>query len=234
MAFKTLILLPCYNEEKTLGQVLKGVLRWGSGCDVLVVDDGSEDNTPKILSTFTEIKIIRNHTNLGYGWALIGGFRFARENGYEVCLTMDCDAQHEPALIPKFLEEIEGWDVVSGSRYLNPPQASPPQDRYQLNMEITKIINEITGFHLTDSFCGFKAYFVPSLCKLNLNEPGYGMPLQFWIQAKKAGLRIKEIPVPLVYMDFSRTFPGGLRNVENRKQYYLGIIKKELQDWQRF
>jgi dolichol-phosphate mannosyltransferase len=231
LEYKTIILLPCFNEEKTLGSVLAGVLKWASGCDVLVVDDGSQDNTPKILKSFGKIKVIRNHTNMGYGKALIDGFRFARENGYEVCITMDCDAQHEPALIPQFLKEIEGWDVVSGSRYLNPSSVAPPPDRYQLNMEITRIINDITGFNLTDSFCGFKAYFVPSLCRLNLTENGYGMPLQFWIQARKAGLRIKEIPVPLIYMDYSRTFPGGLGNVENRKKYYLEIIRKELENW---
>ncbi|MGB9875944.1 MAG: glycosyltransferase family 2 protein [bacterium] len=225
------MVLPCYNEEKTIDQVLSGVFQWASDCDVLVVDDGSVDRTPLILGSYGNLKIIRHHINLGYGKALLDGFHFARENGYEVCITMDCDAQHEPALIPKFREEIKEWDVVSGSRYLKKPETVPPQDRYQLNMEITKIINEITGYKLTDSFCGFKAYFVPSLCKLNLTEAGYGLPVQFWIQAKRAGLRIKEIPVPLIYMDYSRTFPGKLKDSGERRKYYLEIIKKELENW---
>ncbi|MGB9553391.1 MAG: glycosyltransferase family 2 protein [bacterium] len=227
---RPLLVLPCYNEEKTIDQVLKGVFHWAPSLDVLVVDDGSLDQTPRLLTSYKGLKIIRHHVNLGYGRALIDGFKYAQENGYEVCLTMDCDAQHEPRLIPEFLKEIPGWDVVSGSRYLMKSETVPPQDRFELNMEITRIINELTGYKLTDSFCGFKAYRVSSLGKLSLSEPGYGLPLQFWIQAAKVGLKIKEIPVPLIYMDYSRTFPGELRNASQRRKYYLEIIKKALAD----
>lgn len=227
---RPLLVLPCYNEERTIDQVLRGIFHWAPGLDVLVVDDGSQDQTPRFLASYKGLKIIRHHVNLGYGKALIDGFQYAQENGYEVCLTMDCDAQHEPRLIPEFLKEIPDWDVVSGSRYLAKSEAVPPKDRFQLNMEITRIINEITGYKLTDSFCGFKAYRVSSLEKLSLSEPGYGLPLQFWIQAAKAGLKIKEIPVPLIYMDYSRTFAGRLRNAAERRKYYLEIIQKELAD----
>jgi dolichol-phosphate mannosyltransferase len=225
---RPLLILPCYNEEKTIDQVLKGVFQWAPSLDVLVVDDGSVDKTPLILASYGDLKIIRHHVNQGYGKALMNGFQFAQENGYEICLTMDCDAQHEPRLIPEFLKEISGWDVVSGSRYLVKSETKPPADRYQLNMEITRIINRLTGYQLTDSFCGFKAYQVHALFKLNLTEPGYGFPVQFWIQAAKAKLKIKEIPVPLIYMDYSRTFPGKLRDARERKKYYLEIMVKEL------
>lgn len=225
---RTLIVLPCYNEEKTIAEVLKGVLEWSGDCDVLVVDDGSTDQTPEILKAQRNLKVINHHINQGYGKALMDGFNYALSSGYQVCITMDCDAQHEPRLIPEFRRSLPGWDVVSGSRYLKSPQTPPPPDRYALNMEITKIINEITGYQLTDSFCGFKAYSVPALSKLHLDEPGYGLPLQFWIQAARAKLKVMEIPVPLIYMDYSRSFPGRLSNYQERKKYYLEIIEREL------
>ena len=99
-----------------------------------------------------------------------------------------------------------------------------------VNEEIAKTINEITGYGLTDSFCGFKAYKVDALKKLNLTETSYGMPLQLWIQAWKNGLTVKEIPIALIYFDRTREFPGSLRKKEARLNYYRDVIDRELRN----
>jgi len=228
---RSLVIIPCFNEAKTIRSVLEEVRLYAQGSDILIIDDGSTDEGAYLLSQLKGVEIIFHPQNLGYGRTLIDGFEYAKEKNYDACLTIDCDAQHEPNLIPHFLEELPGWDVVSGSRYLNPPKEPPPTDRYQLNMEITALINDLTGFHLTDSFCGFKAYWVSSLSKIKLTEPGYGMPLQFWIRAAKAGFKVKEIPVPLIYIDRERSFPGRLKSAEERRRYYLEVISKELKNW---
>jgi dolichol-phosphate mannosyltransferase len=99
-----------------------------------------------------------------------------------------------------------------------------------VNREITRRINEITGYDLTDSFCGFKAYRVDAVKKLELTEPNYGMPLQLWMQAWKHGLTVKEIPIGLIYFDHSRQFPGDLKRREARLRYYHDVIERELAD----
>jgi dolichol-phosphate mannosyltransferase len=86
----------------------------------------------------------------------------------------------------------------------------------------------VLGLQLTDAFCGFKAYRVPSLSRLRLTEDGYAMPLELWVQAVAAGLRIIEIPVPLIYLDESRSFGGSLDNGEIRLRHYREVLQGSL------
>jgi len=232
-----LLLLPVYNEERYISELLLCVRKSFSG-SVLVVDDGSTDSTPGYLENLLAEKkidhIISHGANCGYGRALIDGFRFAAEKGHDFVITMDCDIQHLPSFIKNFeSEKASGADVVSGSRYLDRSlwESSPPEDRYLINMRITTLINSITGYRLTDSFCGFKMYRVSALRKLDLQEDGYGLPCEFWIKAAYAGFRVKEIPVPLIYKDFTRNFKNMFTSDKDRYAYYLGILEREKKYW---
>lgn len=223
-----LIIIPVYNEEQYIEGVLKKV-RENTDSDILIINDGSTDNSLKIIES-CGVKTITHPENQGYGKSLIDGFDFAISRGYKYAVTMDCDEQHEPHLIPAFLKEINGFDVISGSRYLKdfPSNNSPPQDRKYINEQITKIINRRTGYNLTDSFCGFKAYRVDSLKKLRLTEWGYGMPLQLWIQAWNKGLAVKEYPVERIYKNLGRSFGEELDDPQKRLSYYKRVIELEV------
>ncbi|MBU0899226.1 glycosyltransferase family 2 protein [bacterium] len=227
-----LLILPVYNEEDTVAEVLSK-LSLVQDMNILVVNDGSTDDTAKILDKAKinfKINFLINHSqNQGYGKSLIDGFLFAIENNYKYLVTMDCDGQHEPAYLSSFFQELESFDIVSGSRYLpNSPYVSkPPPDRLKINKAITQIICQHTKYHLTDSFCGFKGYRIESLKKLSLTEYGYGFPLQLWIQASFLGLTVKEVPVPLVYKSLDRNFKGAFSSSRERLKYYLEVIKKE-------
>lgn len=226
---KPLILIPVYNEEDHIEEVIEKVQSFTRD-DILAIDDGSDDNSREILKGLEGIRLLELGFNCGYGCALIRGFSYAMEKGYDVVVTMDCDDQHEPHLIPDFLEQAKKVDIVSGSRYLHPALKGlpPPENRKRINREITELINRYTAFGLTDAFCGFKAYKVEALEKMTLDEKGYGFPLQLWIQAFAVGLSVLEIPVGLIYKNYNRKFGAELDDPEIRLQYYKDIIKKEL------
>jgi dolichol-phosphate mannosyltransferase len=146
---------------------------------------------------------------------------------------MDCDGQHEPAHIPQFLAALDdGWDIVSGSRYLPTSETlgSAPADRQEINRRITQIVNDVTGWSLTDSFCGFKAYRVASLKALSLTESGYAMPLELWAKAWRGGLKVRELAVERIYCDRDRSFGHDLDDPERRFAYYLEVWRRALEE----
>ncbi len=225
---KFAIILPVYNEAATLEKVLERLSEF-KDADVIVVDDGSNDATPSVLEKVPVNTIIRHPRNQGYGRSLMDGFDHVKAHGYAQCVTMDADEQHEPSFIPCFLEKLSRFDIVSGSRYLNPMLSSdaPPPERLEVNRVITEKLRELTPYALTDSFCGFKGYRVEGLKKLRLTETNYGFPIQFWLQAAKAGLTVNECAVPLIYKDYSRNFNNQFATRDERLKHYLQVMEKE-------
>jgi dolichol-phosphate mannosyltransferase len=93
---------------------------------------------------------------------------------------------------------------------------------------VTAELNRRLGLNLTDAFCGFKAYRVSVLPRLQITETGYAMPLQLWVEAAAAGLRVIELPVPLIYLDDNRTFGGILDDATTRLAYYGRVIDSSI------
>jgi glycosyltransferase involved in cell wall biosynthesis len=223
---RVLVAIPVFNEERHVSRVLAEVGRLVD--DILVIDDGSTDRTGDILSDTPGVTVIRHPENRGYGRSLIDAFYYARRADYDWLVTLDSDNQHEPARIPAFIDRAEQGDVdvISGSRYLvDLPHNTPaPEDRRQINRRMTRMINRILGLSLTDAFCGFKAYRVGALSRLSLSVAGYAFPMQFWVQAVAAGLRICELPVQLIYNDPNRQFGGRLDDPNVRRRHYIDIF----------
>jgi dolichol-phosphate mannosyltransferase len=221
---RVLTAIPVYNEERHVERVLAEVRRYAG--PILVVNDGSTDRTAELLARQEGIEVITHPQNRGYGAALVSAFQHALIHGYDALVTMDCDGQHEPARIPVLLEALDDADIVSGSRYLRDfhQDDSAPEDRMRINGVIAAELNARFGLHLTDAFCGFKAYRRCALARLRITEPSWGMPLQLWVQAARAGLRIKEVGVPRLYLDPTRAFGGVLNDATERLAYYRGVI----------
>src|SRR5262245_8701860 len=228
MPTRFLTALPVYNEVRHVADVLDEVLRYSR--EVLVVDDGSTDGTSELLTARRDVHVVRHPKNRGYGAALRSAFNFALYDDYDVLVTIDCDGQHQPRLIPQFVAACDGVDIVSGSRYLKrfEGDSTPPEPRRQINEQITAELNCRLGLRLTDAFCGFKAYSVGSLAKLDITEPGYAMPLELWVQAAHRGFKINELPVPLIYLEEARSFGGSLDDAATRLQHYREVIDRSV------
>jgi glycosyltransferase involved in cell wall biosynthesis len=220
--------LPVYNEAAHVGGVLDEVLAVTP--DVLVVDDGSTDGTAGVLARRRDVRVVRHPRNAGYGAALATAFREALAGPWDGLVTIDCDGQHQPRLIPSFVAACADGaaDIVSGSRYLErfAGDSEPPAARRRINAEITAEINDRLGLQLTDAFCGFKAYSRRALEALHITETGYAMPLEVWVQAAAAGLRVVELPVPLIYLDLARSFGGALDDAATRLAYYRHVLDR--------
>ncbi|MFN9369281.1 MAG: glycosyltransferase family 2 protein [Planctomycetia bacterium] len=222
--------LPVFNEVGHVAAVLDEVLRHTT--DVLVVDDGSGDGTSELLAARVaargDIRVVRHAANAGYGAALATAFRETLAGGWSGLVTIDCDGQHQPRMIPEFIAACGRSDIVSGSRYLQkfPGDSEPPPARRRINESITAEINARLGMSLSDAFCGFKAYSRRALAALHVTEPGYAMPLEVWVQAAAAGLRIVELPVPLLYLDLARSFGGALDDAATRLAYYRSVLDR--------
>ncbi len=226
MSERTLTALPVYNEVCHVMGVVDEALRYSE--DVLVVDDGSTDGTSALLRTRDDVLRVTHPYNRGYGAALRSAFDFAVRRGYDTLVTIDCDGQHEPQRIPEFIDACRSADIVSGSRYLRRfrGDSRPPADRRRVNRLITAELNRVLGLDLTDAFCGFKAYRVAALAKLETTETGYAMPLELWVRAAELGLHVVELPVPLIYLDETRSFGGALDDAETRLAVYRAVLQR--------
>ena len=227
---KYLVAIPVYNEERYLPGVLAAVRRHAR--DILVINDGSTDNTGELLRREKGLHTLSHLENRGYGQSVIDAFAFADTHGYDWVITLDCDEQHEPAQIPDFMHAARcgNADVISGSRYLRsfPDDDDAPPDRREINLTINRLLDQTIGLRLTDSFCGFKAHRVAAMRRLPLDEPGYAFPLQFWVQCVRAGLSVRELPVRRIYRDKSREFGGTLDDPAARLQHYLAVFVRAL------
>lgn len=225
---KFLTALPVYNEASTVESVLNEVSRY---CEhIVVIDDGSSDGTAEILSTRDDVVVLTHSANQGYGAALHTAFQYAANQGYDILVTIDCDGQHEPQRILKFVKMCikTGADVVSGSRYLRSfdEDSPPPEQRRLINYQVTKILNQRMGFEITDAFCGFKAYRVESLSGIQLSENGYAMPLELWVQAACHEWSVVEVAVPRIYLDENRSFGDSLDDPATRLNYYYDVMNR--------
>lgn len=207
MKGKGLVISPCYNEEKYLESFLNKLLGHWSGT-VLIIDDGSTDSTPNIISKYPQIESIRFDQNRGYGAALKSGFKYAIQNAFDQVITIDSDEQHDPKFISRFFEGLSNADMITGTRFsqFSIPESEIPLIRFEANKFFTNLVNRFCGCALTDSLCGFRAYRSRLIEKINIGELRYTMPLEMWPQVSRIKAIVNEVPITLRYIDSNRNF----------------------------
>ena len=190
--------LPAFNEEKNIGKIIAQLLN--KSYAVIVCNDGSSDSTGIIAEKMGAI-MINHKKNLGYGAAIGSIFKKAREDKFDILVTFDSDGQHRISDIEKIIEPIQNkmCDIVIGSRFTGDGKADMPKYRKLGIKVITNLVNSQTGKKITDSQSGFRAYNTKVLAQINPSESGMGVSTEILIKADKQKLKIKEIPITILY-----------------------------------
>lgn len=198
------ILVPAYNEEKTVARVLKEVFE--RDYKVILVDDGSRDDTYNIVKSLqreypSRLFIYRHIINRGLGAALKTGMEACLKNGAEVIVTFDADGQHDVEDITGVSEPLieKKADVVIGSRNFNDMPLSRNLGNYLMNF-LTLIFY---GIYVKDSQSGLRAFTAESTRVLTLNSRGYGVSSEIVSEIKKNKLKLKEVPIKTIYNSYA-------------------------------
>ncbi len=225
---KVSIVIPVYNEKDYVEEVVNEVLELKiKNKKVYIVDDGSDEETKEVLRKFKGVEIITHRKNMGYGAAIISGFKRSVLENFDYIVTIDADKQHIPSRIPEFLKYIRYYDIVSGSRYMKGAKCltPPPEDRKYVNFLIQRVIFYLTKLKITDAFCGFKAYKREFIQDIKFKEKGYAFPLEMWYYVYKKKARLKELPCELFYPQ-KKDFPENIMDKEKRIIYYKSVLER--------
>lgn len=192
---KTMGLIPALDAGETVGAVVAGAAKYLD--EVLVVDDGSSDDTVE-KARGAGAAVISHGRNLGKGAALRSGFEYALGRGYDAVLTLDADAQHDPDEIPKLLKEAEnGAGIVIGSRLGDKEKV--PKARYYTNMVGVRCISWRSKSRLSDSQSGFRVYRAFVLKGMTYTSAGFETETELLIKAGRRGFGITSVPVSAIY-----------------------------------
>ncbi|NJD57103.1 MAG: glycosyltransferase family 2 protein [Nitrospirae bacterium] len=197
-------LIPAFNEEKRIADVVRGVRRLIP--DVIVVDDGSHDATAAHAESSGAV-VIRHAANRGKGMALRTGFSHALSRDYKAVLTLDGDGQHAPEEIAKFLSAFRAGsgDIIIGARLWD--KEAIPLYRYIPNQIGIFCISKAAGCRIDDTQSGFRLYRREVLETIPLTTTGFETETEALIRAGKAGFRIHSLPVPAIYhSDYKTNF----------------------------
>ena len=226
---KTAIVIPAHNESGTLAEVIRRIDcpdEWRA----VVVDDGSSDGSGELARQLDGVTVLTHDVARGYGAALVTGFDYALSNGFDFIVTLDADLQHVPEMVRQLISRLEDAEIVTGTRWHRESEVRvvAPAARREMNRRVLKLVRDHAGFDLTDAMCGFRAYRAETVRLMALSEPGYGINFQIWARASKLGLRVVEVPVPVIYPEVARPIGGGLDDSEVRFAYYEKVILREL------
>jgi glycosyltransferase involved in cell wall biosynthesis len=222
----TLIVIPAYNEDANIGRVIANILRCNYSTDILVINDGSTDNTA-ITASEAGARVLNLPFNMGYGAALQTGFIYAKKNGYHIVAQIDGDGQHEPECLLNMLTMArnEDVDMIIGSRFLGEHKYKLPLIRLIGITLFSIIVSVIIKQKITDPTSGFQ---VITKRLINFYSGDY-YPSDYpdadvLILAHRAGFRIKEVPVIMYGPKNKKSMHKGISQIYYIFKMFLSIF----------
>jgi glycosyltransferase involved in cell wall biosynthesis len=196
---KYCVIVPAYNAQKTILEVVKSAHRTIPDLKIIVIDDGSTDDTAFIVSEDKSILLFRHVSNMGKGAAIKTGIRIAKEAGYNYGIFVDADMQHDPRKINEFirLKELQNSDMVLGVRSF--VKTGMPFHRVLSNSITSFLISIRVEKRVHDSQCGFRLVKLTDINPENFNNDGFQFESEFLIKMIYSGTIFCEIPIPTIY-----------------------------------
>lgn len=198
------VIIPAYNEQKTIGHVIEETMSimdsLGVPYEIIIVDDGSTDRTGQIATTY-KATVLTNERNRGKGYAMRKGFQQATG---DIIVTLDADGAHSPKEIPDLIGPLSnGTDIVGGSRFMgSSAEVTTRLNRFG-NFIFNTAIATLTGKRVTDSQTGFRALKKEVLQKLNLASSGYEIETEITVKGLKNGFTFEEKPISCKQRQYS-------------------------------
>jgi dolichol-phosphate mannosyltransferase len=199
---RCVVVIPTYNEAENLPLLVPQVLAQDPGIDVLVVDDDSPDGTGKLANDLADgdprVHVLHRTAKQGLGPAYLAGFTWALDLGADFVVQMDADFSHPPEKIREMLVDIEEYDVVMGSRYVNGiTVVNWPIERILLSYYGNWYVRKVTGLPISDTTGGFRCMRRSALESIGferIRANGYAFQVELNYRFMKYGARVKEIP----------------------------------------
>ena len=194
---KCCVIIPTYNNHQTIEKVVSDVLGYTN--QVIVVNDGSTDNTGDILNKISEVDVVSYPKNKGKGYALKTGFKHAWNNGYEYAITIDSDGQHFASDLPKFVEAIDENPnaIIIGNR--NMEQDGIPGKSSFGNRFSNFWFKFETGIPMPDTQSGYRLYPLKPLSKIRLFTNKYELEIEVIVRAAWRGVDVTHLPIQVYY-----------------------------------
>ncbi len=191
-------IIPAYNVEETISTVILGASQFIKKRDIIVIDDGSADNTFQNAQKAGAV-VLKNFHNSGKGFSLKKGYQWAIDNSYQATICLDGDLQHDPTDIPAFLECFKKTDadLILGSRIAD--LSTMPWDRRFSNKASSLIISLLTNQRVRDSQCGYRLIKTEILKKIKLKSNNYETESELLVKALKRKVAFCHVPIKTIY-----------------------------------
>lgn len=219
MSSRVLVIIPAYNEARTIAGVIENLREAAPDYDILVVDDGSHDNTAEIVESLDCAGLIVLPFNLGIGGAMQTGFKYALRNGYDIAVQCDADGQHPTGQVDALVERVRNGvaDLVIGSRYVTDTGYAPSMYRRVGKSILSRVVDALIGGGITDTTSGFRAANRKVLSLFARHYPEDYPEPETLIILHKAGLKAAEVPVEM------RPRQGGVTSIGPKNAAYYMV-----------
>ncbi len=194
---KTCAIIPFYNDERTIAEIVNRTLNFVEV--LIVVNDGSTDNSKNNVPKNDKIIYLENRINEGKGVALNKGFKESIKNSFEFTITLDADLQHIPEKIPDIISALSNYDIAIGNRLDD--LSDMPLHRILSNKISSGLLSLKTGQKIIDSQCGFRGFRTKILNNILPQFPGYEAESEILINAARKNYKIGFVPIPTIYSD---------------------------------
>ncbi|NTV46180.1 MAG: glycosyltransferase family 2 protein [Chlorobiales bacterium] len=233
---EVLIIIPAFNEEAGIASVIAKIRSAVPDYDILVINDGSDDNTTAVAMT-AGATVLSHAFNMGYGVAIQTGYKFAYEKGYRYIIQIDGDGQHDPSFMGQLLEPVQRGDVdfAIGSRFLWTDSYRPSFSRRLGILFFRKLVTVIIGREITDPTSGYQC-FNRDVIKFFTSDifPCDYPDADMLITLNLAGFRIREIPVRMFANPTGKTMHSGAKPLYYMVKMCLSILVTLLRNRQLY